>query len=326
MATYGKVEISPNRHDWRPMLLPEQVVLVTTIDAVGEPHVATKSRLTVISYGPPTILVFACRRDYQTAANLGESRQFVINIPGEDLIATSWMVGSEPQSRGRGLLAEHELTPIPSVTVRPPRIAECRAHLECDVVEIHSFGEMQATFGQVMAASVNEDLLGKTPTDGSYGKLAPFFFLEAGWTAPLGAPRPVDEPVIGPRLDITVLAVSDMRRSLTFYQSVFDWKIRIEKKGYVEFELPGGRGLALSARESFEVVTGSVPHEIDDNNTSGTQVYLRCEEMPKVIARLHSVGARLLSGVKERDWGDEAGYFADPDGHVLVIARPLPEK
>ena len=24
-----------------------------------------------------------------------------------------------------------------------------------------------------------------------------------------------------------------------------------------------------------------------------------------------------------RDWGDEAAYFADPDGNVLVVARPL---
>ena len=30
-----------------------------------------------------------------------------------------------------------------------------------------------------------------------------------------------------------------------------------------------------------------------------------------------------LSRVRERDWGEEVAYFADPDGHVIAVARPL---
>jgi len=32
---------------------------------------------------------------------------------------------------------------------------------------------------------------------------------------------------------------------------------------------------------------------------------------------------RLLSPLAARPWGHEAAYFADPDGNVVVVARPL---
>jgi hypothetical protein len=32
----------------------------------------------------------------------------------------------------------------------------------------------------------------------------------------------------------------------------------------------------------------------------------------------------MLSPLALRDWGDEAAYFSDPDGHVVVVARRRP--
>ncbi len=37
--------------------------------------------------------------------------------------------------------------------------------------------------------------------------------------------------------------------------------------------------------------------------------------------RAIAAGARELSPLAPRDWGDEAAYFADPDGNVLAVAR-----
>ena len=39
------------------------------------------------------------------------------------------------------------------------------------------------------------------------------------------------------------------------------------------------------------------------------------------IERLVRAGARELSPLAVRPWGDEAAYFADPSGNVLVVAR-----
>jgi catechol-2,3-dioxygenase len=50
---------------------------------------------------------------------------------------------------------------------------------------------------------------------------------------------------------------------------------------------------------------------------------VRVEDLDGTIERLHDSGARPLSGRAERGWGDEAAYFADPDGNVVAVARRL---
>lgn len=44
------------------------------------------------------------------------------------------------------------------------------------------------------------------------------------------------------------------------------------------------------------------------------------------IAALAAMGIRMFTARPEvasaRGWGDEAVYYADPDGNVLVLARP----
>lgn len=320
MTKYGKVAISPNRHDWHPVPLPEQVVLVTTRDKEGQPHVATKTRLAVISYGPPTIVVFACRKEYPTAANIAQTGEFIINVPGEDLTATSWIIGLDPQVRGVELFEDNGLTPIPAETLTPPRIAECRAHLECKVVDSREFTDEIAAFGEVVAVTMDARLAEENHPEANDAAMAPFFFLEAGRTAPLGRSRDVEEPVPGPKHDVTILATEDLERAVNFYKHAFDWSVRLQSKTYVEFELPGGLGLALCTKTGFERYTGQQP-ETAPNGVTPVQVYLRSDNLPRIIARLHAAGARPISNLKPRDWGEEAAYFADPDGHVLVVSR-----
>jgi flavin reductase (DIM6/NTAB) family NADH-FMN oxidoreductase RutF/catechol 2,3-dioxygenase-like lactoylglutathione lyase family enzyme len=326
MTNYGKVEMSPSRHDWQPVPLPEQVVLVTTVDSEGKPHIATKTRFSVISYGPPTILVLAVRTEYRTARNIEETGQFVINIPGDDLVATSWVIGLEHQAHGSELFDENGLTPIPAIELSPPRIAECRAHLECEVVELKPFDGELAVFGKIVAASMNSDIAKEDTLSARYKKLSPFFFLEAGWTASLGPSRSVEEPVPGPGHEVTILATADLNRAVAFYTEAFDWSIRVRNKTYVEFVLPNGRSLALCTQEGFKREVGDWPQIAGEKGISDVQVYFRCENLPRAIAKLHTAGARPLSKVRERDWGEEAAYFADPDGHVIAMARPAQKK
>ncbi len=320
MTSFGKVEISPNREDWSPVPLPEQIALVTTADAEGNPHVAAKSRFSVISYGPPTMVVFMCRNEYPTFLNIDATGEFVINVPGSDLVATSWVIGLDPSDRGPKLFSENGLSPIPSIAVKPPRIAECRAHIECRVIDKKKFSYETATFAEVVAVSISKEIADKNCIAAKYQSLSPFFFLEAGWTAALGCARPAEEPVSGPKHDVTILAVSDLNRSVDFYMSAFDWKIKTKSKHYVEFILPDGLGLALCSYEGFQRIIGTNP-QLPDEGVAPAQVYLRTDDILRVIARLHAVNAKPLSKAAVRDWGEEVAYFADPDGHVLAIAR-----
>jgi flavin reductase (DIM6/NTAB) family NADH-FMN oxidoreductase RutF/catechol 2,3-dioxygenase-like lactoylglutathione lyase family enzyme len=322
MTTHGKVELSTDRHGWQPSPLTEQVVIVTTRDAAGTPHVAVKSRVSVVSYGPPAYVFFACNADFATAQYVQQSKEFVINVPSEGLVAVSWVIGCDPSGRGVERFDENGLTRIPGLVVDVPRIAECRAHVECELAGTQQFGPDLAVFGKVVAVSVDRQLTeGETAL--RYQRLAPFFFLDMDWTAPLGAPRRVDEPVPGPRHDLTILACAELTRSVEFYRQAFDWPIVVEEERYVELGLPGGRGLGLCSREAFRDYTGQKVRKAKEDRLSGVELYLRCEDLARAVVRVAGAGARELSRVAPRDWGEEAAYFADPDGNVIVLARPL---
>lgn len=126
----------------------------------------------------------------------------------------------------------------------------------------------------------------------------------------------------GPRHILTILAVADLERAARFYGEAFGWPVVVDVPVYVEMELPGGQRLGVYRREGFARNTGQMPQETPRGAITGTEVYLRCADVDAAAARLERAGARLLSARASRPWGDDAAYFADPDGNVLVVASP----
>ena len=122
---------------------------------------------------------------------------------------------------------------------------------------------------------------------------------------------------------LTILAVEDLSRAARFYREAFNWPTRVEVPVFVEFELPDGRGLGVYQREGFARNAGQMPELPAPGAISGAEIYLRCDDLGAAIARVERAGGRRLSARAPRDWGDEAAYYADPDGHVVVVARPL---
>ena len=163
------------------------------------------------------------------------------------------------------------------------------------------------------------------PTEKPWGQTVSYVRDPEGTLVELASPMgPPEEPTAGPRHILTILAVGDREASLAFYRAAFGWPVRIEVPVYVEFELPDGRGLGLYQREGFGHNTNQAPEVVPEGGISGTEIYLHCDDLPAAIDRIRAAGARELSLLAPRDWGDEAAYFADPDGNVLVLARPLP--
>ncbi len=138
----------------------------------------------------------------------------------------------------------------------------------------------------------------------------------------LASPMAPDET--GPRHLLTILAVEDIERSVRFYRGVFGWSARVEVPVYVEFEFPSGCGLGVYQRDAFAKNPGHQPAAIPKGAISATEIYLYQEDLDAAIAKLEAAGARKLSDRAPRPWGDEAAYYADPDGNVVVVARPLP--
>jgi len=185
-----KLPLPLDKHRWHPSPLPGQVVLVTTVDVEGRPNVSTKSWISMTAFGPPPVIMFGCNLDHATARNALEAGEFVINIPGEDLAEACWNIGTDQAVRGEDRFEANGLTPIPAERTQVPRVAECRAHLECETDGHRTWGREVAIFGRVVAASVDGGLL-EGDAESRYAGLAPLFFLERRLMATLGPVRRV---------------------------------------------------------------------------------------------------------------------------------------
>jgi len=170
-----KTEFDPDKYNWHPSPLAGQIVLLTTIDKDGHVDVAPKSWITMIAFKPPTIVI-GCNRKHTTVSNLTKIPEFVVNIPSENLIGR---IFDMPRIHSPRNLESLGLTPLPSLAVSPPGIAECHAHLECKLVKIEGIGKEYdvAIFGEVIKARINSDAqLGSNIN--RYSELRPTFFLE----------------------------------------------------------------------------------------------------------------------------------------------------
>lgn len=129
-----------------------------------------------------------------------------------------------------------------------------------------------------------------------------------------------DRPVV--QISIVILAVDDLERSAAFYEGAFAWKRVVDAPVYIEYATGQSTRVALYQRDAFAVNTGGQPSRADRTSTTATELYLRVDDLDERIRRLRAVGARELDSLRQRDWGDDAAYFADPDGNVLAVSRP----
>ena len=128
-------------------------------------------------------------------------------------------------------------------------------------------------------------------------------------------------PRAGARLGIVILAVGDLARAADFYRAAFGWPAEVETPVYVEFRLPAGMRLGLYRREAFGRNVGAAPHERPPGSLAPTELYLFPVDLEFSLERALAAGARLLSPIARRDWGDDVAYVADPDGNVIALAR-----
>jgi predicted enzyme related to lactoylglutathione lyase len=120
-----------------------------------------------------------------------------------------------------------------------------------------------------------------------------------------------------------VLAVADVDRAYDFYREVFGWTSHIEWPGeYTELVVSEEDRLGLYRRDGYAESAGAEPVELN-GQVSTAYLYVRVDDLEEAIARLERAGARKLSPRSKRGWGEEAAYFADPDGNVVAVARRL---
>lgn len=120
-----------------------------------------------------------------------------------------------------------------------------------------------------------------------------------------------------------IIYVADQHRAMEFYAKTLGCSPRLHVKGMTEFDA-GGAVFGIMPETSASRLLG-IELEIfeDGRGTPRAEIYLVVDDPAAYHARAISAGAREISPLAARDWGHEAAYSVDPDGHVVAFAREL---
>ena len=124
---------------------PRPIAFVTTIDRDGHVNLSPFSFFNVFGSNPP-VMVFSPARSGRTGAtknthdNVLEVAECVVNItPYDRLFQMNLAAGMYP--KGVDEFVKSGLTPVASVKVKPPRVAECHVSFECKVINVIETGQ-----------------------------------------------------------------------------------------------------------------------------------------------------------------------------------------
>lgn len=115
----------------------------------------------------------------------------------------------------------------------------------------------------------------------------------------------------------SILFVADQAASREFYQKVLQLAPCLDVPGMTEFELRPGCKLGLMPHAGVQRLLGEC------TPAGGSELYFYVDDPELYQARALAAGARLVSDLSPRNWGDRAVYLHDADGHLLVFAAQI---
>jgi len=123
-----------------------------------------------------------------------------------------------------------------------------------------------------------------------------------------------------PRISMITLGVSDLARSVAFYEQGLGLP-RMESPPGVAFFPLDGTWLGLFSREELaEDATVSAEGSGFGGFTLSHNVHSEAE-VEQVLAEAVAAGATLVKPGQKVFWGGYSGYFRDPDGHLWEVAH-----
>jgi flavin reductase (DIM6/NTAB) family NADH-FMN oxidoreductase RutF len=143
------------------LVAPRPIAWVATVDAAGRVNLAPHSYFTVAS-AEPAVVSFTSIGRKDSLRNIEATGELVVNVVPWRLrdAANLTSIDAPP---GVDELAVAGLTSLPSLRVRPPRVAESPAAMECRLLEVRSFGDLprsgHVVFAEVLQVSVEEGVL-----------------------------------------------------------------------------------------------------------------------------------------------------------------------
>lgn len=149
-------------------VVPRPIALVTTVDLAGRINAAPFSFFNAVSSSPPVVVLGVSPGDpnsgtsdgyKDTERNIRDTGEFVVNLVDEAIAERMNICAVDFPTAG-GELEHAKLTPLPSVGVRAPRIAELPVSFECTRITGLSLGPRSTLeIGRVIHVHIRDDLV-----------------------------------------------------------------------------------------------------------------------------------------------------------------------
>ena len=125
---------------------------------------------------------------------------------------------------------------------------------------------------------------------------------------------------LSPRINIITLGVTDIKRSIAFYEDGLGWKKSPASQENIIFFRLNGIVLALYNRDALAEDAGI--ESFGNGFTGITLAYNTSgiEETDEIMKHVAKAGAKIIKPAQKAFWGGYSGYFKDLDGHLFEVA------
>jgi flavin reductase (DIM6/NTAB) family NADH-FMN oxidoreductase RutF len=145
------------------LVVPRPIAWVTSQNADGVVNLAPFSFFNAVSGNPIYLIISIGVNDAgemkDTAKNILASGEFVVNMVTEELF-DAMNVSAADFPEGESELEAANLHAAPSVKVKPPRVAESQASMECKLHSSQLLGSNTLIIGEVVMFHVADHLMG----------------------------------------------------------------------------------------------------------------------------------------------------------------------
>lgn len=124
-----------------------------------------------------------------------------------------------------------------------------------------------------------------------------------------------------PRISIITLGVEDLQRSYEFYTALGLASSKTPEDGIIFFKTCGTclalyplSALAEDVSDDLKLAKTGFSGITLAHNTQ-TQI-----EVDQILAKVASIGGKIVKPAQDVFWGGYSGYFSDPDGYLWEVA------
>lgn len=148
------------------LVIPRPIGWISTVDENGINNLAPFSFFNVVGEDPPHVMFSTVRtgdKNKDTLNNVLANKQFAVNLVTEDVVEQMNTTSNAVENAIDEFLLAN-LTPISCELIKPKRVAEAKAHFECEMVhhyflEDHKNGGACIVIGKVLMMHIADEIL-----------------------------------------------------------------------------------------------------------------------------------------------------------------------